>query len=46
MTDESVEKHLREWKKYLTELKSITKKDIFIEYRIESVERLIVFHSK
>ena len=46
MTDELVEKHLKEWKEYLTELKSIVKKDIFIEYRIESVERLIVFHSK
>ena len=45
-----VGKHLtnsfEEWKEYLTELKSIVKKDIFIEYRIESVERLIVFHSK
>ena len=46
MTDELVDKHLKEWKKYLAELKSIVKKDIFIEYRIESVERLIVFHSK
>ena len=46
MTDELVEKHLKEWKKLLTELKSIVKKDIFIEYRIESVERLIVFNSK
>ena len=46
MTDELVDKHLKEWKKYLIELKSIKKKDIFIEYRIESVERLIVFNSK
>jgi hypothetical protein len=46
MTDELVEKHLTEWKKYLAKLKSITKKDVFIEYRIESVERLIVFNSK
>lgn len=46
MTDELVEKHLKEWKKYLAELKSIEKKDIFIEYRIESVERLIIFNSK
>ena len=46
MIDESIDKHLKEWKKYLIELKSIVKKDIFIEYRIESVERLIVLNSK
>jgi len=46
MKDESIEKHLKEWNKYLTELQSIKKKDQFIEYRIKSVERLIAFHSE
>lgn len=46
MKDESVEKHLKEWNKYLKELQSMEEKDQFIKYRITSVKRLIAFYSE
>ena len=44
MKDKSVERHLKEWNKYLNELQSIEKKDQFIEYKIERVKFLIALH--